>query len=139
MKDAPRLFSFVHHDNDYRVTEASGTDLKLSVSLTNSLCFKGTQILAFFFLKKPTGHVSAGQDHIQLSKGDTDGSTGSPGARWVLPREETSGSGTDSTASWCGCVDSQMVCEPAELVLLNTFVTAEYASAASERLRDEGG
>lgn len=32
-----------------------------------------------------------------------------------------------------------MVCEAAELMLLNTFVTAEYAAAASERPRDAGG
>lgn len=66
-----------------------------------------------------------------------------PQSQGVLPREGPSGSGTrgavtDSTAS-PGAVDTQMVCEPAKLVILNTFVTAESAAAASERLRDEGG
>lgn len=65
MRDALRLFSFIHHDNNYRVTEASGTDLKLNVSLRNSQCFKGTQILAFLFLKEPTGHVRLARRALQ--------------------------------------------------------------------------
>lgn len=35
--------------------------------------------------------------------------------------------------------DTHRVCEPAELVLLNAFVMAEYTAATSERPRDEGG
>ena len=36
-------------------------------------------------------------------------------------------------------VETKIVCEPVDLVLLNNFVMAAFAAVASERQRDAGG
>lgn len=141
----PRIIFPSYTMTTIRVTEASGTDLEVSASLSNSLCFKDTQFSHFCKLLQKlhwTRECWLGpRTALQMRN-------------WWMSRLYQSQEGPAQRGGplaaglqelWLTvlpagmAVETEIICEPVEMVLSNNFVTAAYAAVASERRRDAGG
>lgn len=114
MKDPPRLFSSMRHDDDSGVTEASGTDLRFSVSLTNPFCFQGTNSGFFWrLLQQHPAPCSRRGPRVAA-----EGQARATGVRWALPRAKGL-----VRCSWQRCqMERKPPIKPTDLVLLNGFL-----------------
>lgn len=117
MKDPPRLFSSMRHDDDSGVTEASGTDLRFSVSLTNPFCFQGTNSGFFWrLLQQHPAPCSRRGPRVAA-----EGQACATGVRWALPRARGL-----VRCSWQRCrMERKPPIKPTDLVLLNGFLVPQ--------------